>query len=196
MSDAAEVTETVERCFRSIRETRMEGIPILNDVLEVELSGLRPWEGFWLGTLLTPWFLNVILLSVDAGDERIPAGTKRCFRFPSGSYEFIRGEEGDVGPYWMCSLFSPVFEFSDQETARACALAALDALFEAEEAPGRSDAEMAAIWRGELPDPQPDTDNKPDEEDEVDEVAEPVAVELSRRSLLTGRRNREAPNEP
>lgn len=199
MSDAANITETVEGCFRTIRETRMEGIPILNDALDVELSGLRQWDGFWLGTLLTPWFMNFMLLPVDADDERIAAGTKRSFRFPSGSFEFIRGEESGIGPFWMCSLFSPVFEFSDQETASACALAALDALFEADEEPSEREAEMNAVWRGELPEPPSEPDSEEPEADEVeaetDEPPEPVAVELSRRALLTGRRNREAHNE-
>lgn len=199
MSDAADITETVEGCFRTIRESRMEGIPILNDALDVELCGLRQWDGFWLATLLTPWFMNFMLLPVDADDERIAAGTKRSFRFPSGSFEFIRGEEGGIGPFWMCSLFSPVFEFSDQETARACALAALDALFEGDEEPSRREAEMAAVWRGELPEPPSEPGGEDPEADEVqaeaDEPPEPAAVELSRRTLLTGRRNREAQNE-
>jgi [NiFe] hydrogenase assembly HybE family chaperone len=200
MTDAAEITGTVERCFRAIRETRMEGIPILNDALDVELLGLCEWDGFRLGTLLTPWFMNFILLPIEADDQRITAGTKRGFRFPAGTFEFIRGEEGDIGAYWMCSLFSPVFEFPDQETARTCALAALDALFEVDEEPRQSEAEMAAVWRGEIPDRQPDPAVEGEEEEEIrkeeDETSEPVAVELSRRNLLTGRRTREASNEP
>ncbi len=50
--------------------------------------------------------------------------------FPAGVFEFIGGRDPALGDYQACSLFSPMFEFTDQHGARATALAALDALFD------------------------------------------------------------------
>lgn len=214
MRDADELTAIVETTFSTIQRTRMEGVPVLNTVLAVRLLGVRKWEGFWLGTLLTPWFMNLILLPETPDDALLAAGTKRTFRFPAGSFEFIRGYEPAIGPFWMCSLFSPVFEFTDQETAETCALSALDELFEAAEAPNGSEAGMAAIWRRDLSEvaelaqnaEHPDAVNPEDAPaDHSNEGASPEAASneaktapagLSRRGLLTGKLSREVHDEP
>jgi [NiFe] hydrogenase assembly HybE family chaperone len=52
-------------------------------------------------------------------------------RFPAGVFEFIAGREDTLGEYLTCSLFSPMFEFADHETARLTAAAARAALFDA-----------------------------------------------------------------
>jgi len=198
MTDSGAVTCKVETCFQTIRDTRMEGVPILNEALDVRLLGLRPWQDHHLATLLTPWFMNLMLIPCEADSEPVATGTKRSFRFPSGTFEFIRGEEPEIGPYWMCSLFSPVFEFTDQATAEACGLAALDVLFEDAEAPSETEAGMQAVWRGERPDPH--TPELPDLEEEtsVEDAAAPGpdTRQLSRRGLLTGGLSREVRDEP
>lgn len=214
MREADELTAIVETTFSTIQRTRMEGVPVLNTVLAVRLLGVRKWEGFWLGTLLTPWFMNLILLPETPDDALLAAGTKRTFRFPAGSFEFIRGYEPAIGPFWMCSLFSPVFEFTDQETAEACALSSLEELFEAAEAPSDSEAGMAAVWRGDLSEvaelvenaEHPDAVNLEDapadhsKEGHSSETgsneAETTPAGLSRRGLLTGNRSAEVRHEP
>lgn len=119
----------LERIFRDIHLTRMQGLPVLNDALDVEAVGFRPWCGHWLGVLITPWFMNVMLLpGPQAPWPDVPAGGKRDWQLPSGMYSFIVGRETRLGDYHMCSLFSPVFELPDPATARLTALAALEAL--------------------------------------------------------------------
>jgi [NiFe] hydrogenase assembly HybE family chaperone len=50
--------------------------------------------------------------------------------FPAGVFEFIGSRDAQLGEYQACSLFSPMFDFADQQTACDTALAALQALFE------------------------------------------------------------------
>jgi [NiFe] hydrogenase assembly HybE family chaperone len=50
--------------------------------------------------------------------------------FPAGVFEFIGGRDPALGDYQACSLFSPMFEFSDPVAAHDTAVAALDALFD------------------------------------------------------------------
>lgn len=191
MSDPhADIADRLERCFHEIEQTRMAGVPILNRALRVKAVGVRDWSGDTLGVLVTPWFMNLMLLPGDprkqaASEETAQIGEKRLFPFPAGAFEFIRGHEEAIGPYWMCSLFSPVFEFADQETAEAAANAALDELMRTEDAPSERDAEMAAIWRGERPEPEHPAIETGDG-GEPDAEA-PMAAELSRRNLLRGK---------
>lgn len=126
-------TAQVERVFGEIHATRMQGLPFLNSALRVEAVGFRRWEGRWLGVLITPWFMNLLLLpDADAAWRHVRYGDSLGYALPAGVFEFISAREPALGDYQSCSLFSPVFEFADQDGARATALAALAALFDAQ----------------------------------------------------------------
>jgi [NiFe] hydrogenase assembly HybE family chaperone len=135
MPDARDIANSLEATFRRIQNERMDGVPILNSRLLVEATGTREWNGHWLSVLITPWFINLMLLPQSPEQTEtwsaLPSGTKVLQRFPAGRFDFLTGEETDIGPYLMCSLFSPVLEFEDHEAARVAAAAALDALFDA-----------------------------------------------------------------
>jgi [NiFe] hydrogenase assembly HybE family chaperone len=121
----------VERAFTQILAERMQGLPFLNPALRVEAVGFRRWEGRWLGVLITPWFMNLVLLpDEEAAWRHVRYGDSLAYALPAGVFEFISACEPLLGDYQSCSLFSPVFEFADQDGARATAQAALDALFD------------------------------------------------------------------
>jgi len=188
MNEAEATATRLENAFREVHTIRMIGMPVLNDALDVRAVGLTPWNGFWFGILITPWFMNVVLLPQEPETQSIRSGEKRLFAFPAGSFEFIRGHEDGLGPFWMCSLFSPVFEFEDMETAVAAAEAALGELLQGGD--DDADREMRMIWKGELPEKddagavdQAEPETVPAVEDEG---AKPAPSELSRRGLLTG----------
>jgi len=141
----------LETEFTRIQRERMADVPMLNPALQVQAVGFTVWEGYCLGVLITPWFMNLMLLSPqDDAWARLPAGTKLNHRFPSGTYEFILGEGERIGRYLMCSLFSPVFEFQDQAAAVATAGAVLETLMdEANRDDGSTrETEIRNIWRG------------------------------------------------
>jgi [NiFe] hydrogenase assembly HybE family chaperone len=133
---SAEVSARLTQVFSKIHTERMDGVPILNPRLQVEAIGTREWQGRWLSVLVTPWFINLMLLT--ATDEEAQAwqglglGASTPHGFPAGRFDFIVGEEAGLGRYQMCSLFSPVMEFADQEAARVAAQAAMEALFDAD----------------------------------------------------------------
>lgn len=121
----------LERAFRRIRDERMRDVPILNPRVEVEAVGFRDWEGRWLGILITPWFMNVLLLPKAGGAwVSVPPGGEQTWRLPAGDYLFIGGFEPSAGEYQLCSLFSPVLQFEDHAAARATAQACLELLFQ------------------------------------------------------------------
>jgi [NiFe] hydrogenase assembly HybE family chaperone len=133
MAEADAIKTSLEQAFTKVWCERMDGVPILNSRLNVEAVGMCEWNAHWLCVLVTPWFINLMLLPQEATPSwsGLKTGEKMLHRFPSGRFEFIAGEEGELGRYLMCSLFSPVLEFEDQEAARIAAVAARDALFDA-----------------------------------------------------------------
>jgi [NiFe] hydrogenase assembly HybE family chaperone len=119
------------RAFTAVLHDQMQGMPMLNPALGVEALGFRPWADHWLGILITPWFMNLVLMPrIAARWEPIGDRESRHHLFPAGVFEFIGGRTAATGDYQACSLFSPMFEFADPQEARATALAALDALFD------------------------------------------------------------------
>lgn len=122
----------LEAAFRRIGEEAMAGLPILHPALAVEAIGFGRWRGDWLGVLVTPWFMNLVLVPGPGGQwQRVAPGERRFVRFPSGDYAFLGGHEPEVGEFQSCSLFSPMDRFHDQDEVRLVARAALAALFAA-----------------------------------------------------------------
>lgn len=127
---AARVAQLAQ-VFGAIERERMHDVPVLNRALAVEAIGFephddvrdgeeRPREGA-LGVLLTPWFMNLVWLP----KETDAALANEVRTLGSDRLSFMVANEAGIGPYQMCSLFSPVFEFESQEAARATALEVL-----------------------------------------------------------------------
>lgn len=121
--------------YRTIAH-RMEGLNFVNPAIEVEAVGFAPWDAHWLGVMVTPWFINLMLLPRDAAAwTSVPQGKTLRYRFPAGDYEFISSHDETVGEYQMCSLISPVLDFGDHATAREVATLARAALLDPANAP-------------------------------------------------------------
>lgn len=120
-----------EAVFREIHAARMKGVPFVNGALSVKAVGFRIHEGRVAGVLVTPWFMNIILLPAPGEDwSGLPTGTRAAIDFPSGTYEFLSAERPETGPYKACSLFSPMFDFSSMLQAVETAEAVLPALID------------------------------------------------------------------
>jgi len=130
VSDPTFPAERVEGVFRAA-EARMRGLDVVNPRLAVAAVGFAPWDGLWLGVLLTPWCMNLMLLPRDpALWQPLAIGAKRRHTFPAGEYEFVGAHDDALGPYAVCSLISPVLQFADQETAVQVATLARAALLD------------------------------------------------------------------
>lgn len=140
MSDAlrleADPSARLEAGFQVIA-MKMQGLPFFNPALRVEAIAFEPWKHYWLGVMLTPWSMNLLLAPRDAQAWKpLPLGEKRRYLFPAGSFDFIGAYDAAIGEYLICSLFSPLLEFADHETARETARLARGALFDVENAEG------------------------------------------------------------
>jgi [NiFe] hydrogenase assembly HybE family chaperone len=128
----------LEAVFTNVARTRMAGMPFVNVALRVEAVGFREWQGQWLGVLVTPWSINVLLLPRSGDWPRLPMGTERFVDLPAGRFRFIAGFEPSLGEYHACSLFSPALEFADHDAACATASAALEALLTPQAGPAQT----------------------------------------------------------
>ncbi|MCF6190806.1 MAG: [NiFe]-hydrogenase assembly chaperone HybE [Cocleimonas sp.] len=165
----------LETTFRQIHTERMQDVPVVNEKLSVKATEFYPWKEYQLGILITPWFMNIMLLPNDAvadnvvdkqvntnhstpsNKESYKVGATKNHVLPSGSYQFVTGYEESIGFFESCSLFSPMFDFTDQETAELTAKEALLALMNKENIDVESQNpshEIEQIWPGKEPKPE------------------------------------------
>lgn len=124
----------LEKGFERIRNTRMLGMPMVHPLIGVKAVGFRRWKYFWLGIMVTPWSINVILTKGDPLYwKSVPEGKKLHYRFPAGLFDFISVHDNILGEFQMCSLISPLTEIKDHEAAVAIAEASLDELMKPEQ---------------------------------------------------------------
>lgn len=122
MPRAADPTAELEAHYRSVWADRMRGLPFVNPALAVAAVGFRRVDGDWVGVMVTPWFLNLFLLSGGGtlwGD--IPAGQRRYLEFPCGALQFIADDDPEIGPYQYCPLIAPVTSLAGMDAALAVA---------------------------------------------------------------------------
>jgi [NiFe] hydrogenase assembly HybE family chaperone len=131
----ASPAEPLAAAYRHIAQTRMANLPVYNHRLAVEAIGFQRHGDGWLGIVATPWFMNAVLAPAQPGAwNDIRDGIKVTRALPSGSYEFVAGHISGIGTILNCSLFSPMFEFEEQEAVVEAANAAMGALLDPEEA--------------------------------------------------------------
>jgi [NiFe] hydrogenase assembly HybE family chaperone len=176
----------LESVFRRIEQERMRDLSFCNPALQVSAVGFQVWNDDYLGVLLTPWFMNLMLLPREPQALEGDIIGSKCTRvFPSGRYEFILSEEAELGRYLVCSLFSPVFEFEDQQTALSVARLSLEGLMAEENRDPVSTHEKAItrLWHGESE--AEDTDGEASTAAPIVPAA-PRKTEMSRRDFLRG----------
>jgi len=141
---AGEIGERLNQLYRAIDARSMRDLPIHNPRLEVQAVGFRRFEGWALGALVTPWFMNLVLAEIAGGPPLPPArpGDTHELALPVGSLAFVVGDVEGFGRLDSVSLFSPMASFDDPEVTRMTAAAAVAALFEP--APSGSAATLAA----------------------------------------------------
>jgi len=150
----------LEAMYRRIWLASMRDLPFVNLALSVEAIGFRRWLaaastgradgdaparsadswqcgsdgmlGDWVGAMITPWFINLLILpgGGDLWSDR-PSGQRCHIVFPVGPLEFIADDDAsaEVPAFQYCPLFAPPGQFASQAAARAAAIAALNAMF-------------------------------------------------------------------
>ncbi len=119
MPDFTSIIQKLEKAFLKVQLEQMQNVPILNDALKVEATAFIKYKDNCLGILITPWFMNVVLLSDKPEvEQKLEIGSKQEHKFPSGSYEFTVNEVDGVGYYQSHAIYSPMMDFNNQTDAK------------------------------------------------------------------------------
>lgn len=100
--------------------------PAFNPALSVEAIGFVRYRGDWLGVLVTPWRLDLLLIA-GGGDlwGEIPAGQRRYLDLYGATLPFVAVDEPHLGSYQYSSLVDQVGRIPDMAAAREIARDAL-----------------------------------------------------------------------
>jgi [NiFe] hydrogenase assembly HybE family chaperone len=115
--------------FETIYQRHMQSLPIVNRSLHVEAIGFQEFDGDQLGVLITPWFMNLVLLPQAVQTANCVPGDKSSVEFPSGSIEFTGCKDDTLGFFRTAVLFRTVADLPDQEMARSVAQQVMRDLF-------------------------------------------------------------------
>jgi [NiFe] hydrogenase assembly HybE family chaperone len=130
----SERVDQLQGHFDEIYRERMRDLPIVNDQLAVEAIGFREFEDHEIGVLLTPWFMNLFLITGDDQWSDTEQGSTVDIPLPAENCEFIVSHDDELGTYLSAILFRTVADFPDQDTARAVADEVMASLFSVPEA--------------------------------------------------------------
>lgn len=140
----------LEEAHRYVAATDMAGLGLCNTRLAVETVGFRPFGTGWIGCLITPWTLNVVLLPGDTGQwAGLNDGDKELLETPAGQFAVTAARLGALGVAMTIPSVSDMHVFPGQDDARAACFAALDALLLPKAEDGT--AESAALPEPTLP---------------------------------------------
>ncbi len=147
----------VERLVARYREAepRMRDLPFYNDSLSIEPVGFREWEGHRLGILITPWFINLILLPGEHDDwSAVEQGDQSDWHLPSETVRFTANRsEDDEEVFLAAPVFTNVIGVPDHEAAKNIAAQVLQSLLakpgSEEAAPGHA-VSRRDLFRGRL----------------------------------------------
>jgi len=133
MTVLAARVQALEATFRRIAATRMAGLPLLHAGLSVQAVDFEAdAQGQALGVLVTPWFMNLVRLPLEAhaqGSNSLPPpGQARDQAVGGWTFRFHGHSEPGLGHFAAASLASPMAEFADQAAAVATARALLEQL--------------------------------------------------------------------
>lgn len=127
-----DIVATLVDRFRLEDLNTMRSSPSYNNALNVEAVDFQ--ETFienqlkaWIGALITPWCINVILLT-ERFEKLVALGQHVKHQLPSGEHMFIVAEDKIIGRYDFLKLETSVLKYKTQSSARAVARAGLQKL--------------------------------------------------------------------
>lgn len=112
----------LERLFSGIAEREMCALPFYQPQIPIRACGFQLFEQQWIGALLTPWMLSLLVLPGPGQVwPRRRVGLRLALALPCGNVGFALGELDGCGQYLGSSLMSPLPTDLAGETALALA---------------------------------------------------------------------------
>ncbi|PWC23021.1 hydrogenase-2 assembly chaperone [Brenneria roseae subsp. roseae] len=98
----------LEQMFTQIADEKMRSLPFFREGIPVRACGFTVFEQQWVGCLLTPWMMSLLVLPGPGQIWPIrPLADRLALALPCGNVTFIVGEMSGK-QYLSCSLMSPI----------------------------------------------------------------------------------------
>ncbi|AIK13107.1 hydrogenase-2 component protein [Pectobacterium atrosepticum SCRI1043] len=99
----------LETAFQAIAEREMQSLPFFQPQIPVSACGFQLFEHQWIGCMLTPWMLSLLVLpGPDQCWLRRTVGESLGLSLPCGDIRFTVGYVDGCGQYLASSLMSPL----------------------------------------------------------------------------------------
>ncbi len=113
--------------FTRIYNQHMKSLPICNSRLQVRAIDFQPYRKHWIGALVTPWSILVVLARGEYSTwPDILEGKIAPVTLPAGQFSFLGMKSERLGSFLSCSLMSPVDPLYNQRAAENFAARALN----------------------------------------------------------------------
>ncbi|MBC6487790.1 hydrogenase-2 assembly chaperone [Aeromonas hydrophila] len=145
--------------YERIAREEMQVLPFYHATMPI-VAECTLFEGQWLGCVLTPWMLSVVVLPgpdqlwpVRSSSERI------ALQLPCGNMTFMVGELPETGQLLACSLMSPIDPHLGADEGRALVSSTLKMLLSlpVQQGEGGMNLSRRRLFSGRRGDPVGDT---------------------------------------
>ncbi|EKN5936399.1 hydrogenase-2 assembly chaperone [Yersinia enterocolitica] len=127
----------LEQVFGQVAADEMRGLPFYRDHIPLRACGFQLFEQQWIGALLTPWMLSLVVLpGPQQSWQRRAVGERLMLALPCGTIGFTVSEIAGCGQYLSRSLMSPLdtslsaeraLQLAEQSARMALSLPVMDA---------------------------------------------------------------------
>ena len=148
MSEPTDSVDALLQHFERVHLEHMQGLPILNLRLAVEVVGASDFDEHQICILITPWFMNLVILPGTDDWAEVDQGESFSIELPREALDFTVCHDEEVGTFLTAVLFRTVSDFPDQETAREVALEIMQQLFSSDTGTGRKLINRRALFTG------------------------------------------------
>lgn len=105
--------------YERIAQQEMQALPFYQPAMPIVVE-CTLFEGQWLGCVLTPWMLSVVVLP---GPEQLwpvrGSSERLALQLPCGNLTFMVGALSETGQLLACSLMSPIDPHLGADEGRA-----------------------------------------------------------------------------
>jgi [NiFe] hydrogenase assembly HybE family chaperone len=105
--------------YERIAQQEMQALPFYHPAMPI-VAQCTLFEGQWLGCVLTPWMLSVVVL--PGPDQLWPvrsSSERLALQLPCGNLTFMVGALPETGQLLACSLMSPIDPHLGADEGRA-----------------------------------------------------------------------------